>query len=163
MFPREHPDRVCPRFPAQPLPLLFPPSIQQHPLASSPHLPTPSLINIAGKNKTKQSKYLIRSREPQRALPPSVSSSSRSQQLLGPNEPECNRDRWQRQPLQRGQVCHIPCTALELRLGPLHPPALPALLVPLRVPRFSSPLSPLSFPVPGRDEGSAPLSQAHGT
>lgn len=98
----------------------FPSQHHTAPPCSPPH--TPSLINIAGKNKTKQSKYLIRSREPQRALPPSVSSSSRSQQLPGPNEPECNGDRWQRQPPQRGQLCHIPCAAPELRLGPPAPP-----------------------------------------
>lgn len=115
----------------------------QHPTAPPP----PSLINIAGKNKTKQSKYLIRSREPRRALPPSVSSASRSQQLPSPNEPECSRDRWRRQPPQRGQVCHVPllCCAGAGAQPPVppqgHQPQPPSSSCPV-----SPPLCPLRLP-----------------
>lgn len=148
--PRDHPGGVHPRFAAQLLPLLFPPSIRPPP---TPHPPPPSLINIAGKNKTKQSKYLIRSREPRRALPPSVSSASRSQQLPGPNEPECSRDRWRRQPPQRGQVHHVPPRPVLRRsrvLAPHPPPkgCLPSSSSSSSCPAFPllRPLCPLGLP-----------------
>lgn len=139
-----------------------PTSSQSQPLLFSQHLTAPSLpplINRARKkktqNKTKQSKYLIRSREPRGTLPPpasSVSSASRSQQLPSPNEPECSRDRWPRQPLHTDQASvSSPHTGPELGLSPPAPPTpahpSPALL-----------FLPGSFSwAPRADEGSVAL------